>query len=402
MRYILSLKHFIFILIYLIILFIFIYLYYPIYLKEHFDTNFLPFFRTNIKNIPFIQYNYGDATYNRQNLIKGNIPYDENTLFLGIRLGNKNTLHKYIINHLMKKILLYQTKQFKLIDIDYDNDYQVLLDLNQNKINYGLVSSPVLYDYLITRHQVNQTNLEFMTTLTKNFIYGITLDNTNIYNIHNLKDATIGISKHNATERLVLKDFLNHLGCNHQLRECDHTEMNNLLHKGLIDFYIIIDEFPSDNIRSLLSKNPRIRLVDMGIKDNDNFMRKYSYERVILNVKLLEYSQKNLYTHDAKGIGRYLPQNTPVKNYDDFNPHILTYQFPNCLLTNTSNRIKGNYEFIRDIFRRLSNNRKYGLSYLPGTKLQRHIKPGVTNLPIPMHPDVIDFHNRVRYNPEFI
>ena len=401
MRYILSQKYFIplLILIYLIILFFIIY---PINFKEHFDTNFLPFFRTNIKNLSFIQYNYGDQTYNRQNLLKGNIPHGENTLFLGISLHNKNTLHKYIINHLIKKILLYQTKQFKLIDIDYDNDFQVLLDLNQNKINYGILSTPVLYDYLITQHQANHTNLEFMTTLTKNFIYGITLNNTNIFSVYDLKNATIGISKHNTTERLVLKDFLNYLGYNHQLRECNYTEMNNLLHKGLIDFYIIIDEFPSDNIRSLLSKNPRIRLVDMGMKDNDNFMRKYPYERVILNVKLLEYYQKHLYTPDAKGIGRYLPLNTPIKNYNDFNPHILTYQFPNCILTNTSNRIKGNYEFIRDIFRKLYNNRKFGLSYLPGTKLQRHIKPGVTNLPIPIHPDVIDFHNRIKYNPNFI
>lgn len=372
---------------------------------EHFETNFLPFFQTNLKMIPTVFYNYW-GNFNRDTLLQGDIEDGENTLKIGISQRNKNTLHKYVINQLMKKIILYTTQQFNLIDIDYQNDYQILFDLNKNKLNYGLVSSPVLRDYLITRNQANNTNLEFMTSLTYNFIYGITYDNTKIYTLYDLKDSVIGISKNIATERLVMKDFIEHLNDNlkdkYQLRECHNLEMMNLLSKGIIDFFLIIGEFPSDIIRNLLSKYPKARLVDMGLKDNDDFINKYPYERVLLNQKLLEYYQKDVYSNQAHGIGRYLPLDNPFTSSNDNNPYITSYKFPNYLLTNTSNRVKGNYQMIREVFRRLSNNRRFGDNNLPSVRLQRHIQPGKTNLPIPMHPDVMDFHNRVETLPQFI
>ena len=41
------------------------------------------------------------------------------------------------------------------------------------------------------------------------------------------------------------------------------------------------------------------------------------------------------------------------------------------------------------------NNRRIGLGYLQYTFLQKNIKLGITNLPIPMHPAVKEFHYRI-------
>jgi len=356
--------------------------------------NFQPMHWTNVKKIPYIHYNYFNPEYTRENLLAGELPIDEHTLTIGISERNKNTLHRYILNHLIKKTILYQSKQFKVLDIDYKNDYQVLLDLNNYKLNYGIVSAPVLYDYLIVRNQAYKTNLEFLTALSYNFVYGLTLANRQIYTIYDLKGATIGITKNNATERLVIRDFMNNIkndiGNDYRIYETEHTQLLDRLYDGTIDFFIIIDEFPSDIIRNLLSKNRPLQLVDMNMNNHMEFISKYPYERARLNTKLLDYTNRNIFSHEHQG--RYLP----------VHPHILTYKFQNYLLTNNGNRMVRSYELIRDIYRRLTNNIKIGLGYFPENYLQRHVSPGLTRLPIPMHPSVKDLHTRITYHPEII
>jgi TRAP-type uncharacterized transport system substrate-binding protein len=383
-----------------------IYVYLNLDVREHFATNFLPMFWTNFKIIPYIHYNQSNFNYNRDNLLKGNIPNGENTMLIGISQRHQNTIHKYVINHLIKKILLYHTQNFQMNEIDYQNDYQILLDLNKNIINYGLVSTPVLRDYLITRGQAHKTNVEFLTTLTYNFIYGITMADRNINQIYNIKGRNIGITQTIATERLVVKDILEHmdkdLRGDYKIVELPHESMLESLEAGVIDIFIVICEFPSDILRNILIKNTNIRLVEMALHQNDEFEKKYSYERVILNTKLLEYAQKDVYSDKIGGIGRYLPIDNSVKSYNDNAPHFLTYKFPNCLLTNSYNRMKGHYEAMRDMYRKLYNNRRIGLGSLHNVRLQRHIQLGKTDLPIQLHPSIADLLNRIDNVPQFI
>jgi len=356
--------------------------------NEHFQ-NFQAYFWTNVKAIPLIHTSYSDSSYTRENLIKKQLPSSPNTLYIGISNHNKNTVHKYIINHLLKKILLYHTRQFTLLDIDYPHDYQVLTDLNNNTIQYGLVSTPVLSDYLSKNAA---TNIQFITTLTHNFIYGITMANREISNIKDIRNATVGISKDIATEWIVAHDIIANMNC--QVYKCDSDKLLNALMAGQIDIYFIIDAYPSDRIRWLLNKHRDLRLVDL---ENSNLeMAKHQYTKVLLNQKLLEYYQKDVFADTS--VGRYLPITTPAGTYNDYFPHINSYKFPNCLLTNTGNQVEGHYELIRDIYHKMYNNRRTGLGYLPYNFLQKHIQLGVTNLPVPIHPAIQEFHYRIANN----
>jgi TRAP-type uncharacterized transport system substrate-binding protein len=222
--------------------------------------------------------------------------------------------------------------------------------------------------------------------LTHSYVYGITLANRGIYNIKDAKDMTVGISKDYATEWIVSHDMIEGLNC--KVYECKDDHMLDRLKDGLIDMYFIIAAYPSDVIRWLLNKNKDVRLVDMDRKVDET-----KYEKVLMNQKLLEYYQKDLYSHD--GTSRYLPLNTPAGSYNDYDPYIYSYKFANCLLTNTGNQVDGHYQVIRDMYHKMYNNRRVGLGYLPDKFLSKHIKLGVTHLPIPIHNAVKEFHSRI-------
>ncbi len=173
------------------------------------------------------------------------------------------------------------------------------------------------------------------------------------------------------------------------------------LYAGIIDFFIVIGEFPSDIIRNLTKKYKDVRLVDLHMKNHDQFIqRKPYYLDATLNTRLLSYKIRDTFSIDNQG--EFLPIFNAFSAYTDNHPHIRTYQFYNCLLTSNGNRMVNNYNVIRGLYRRLYNNRRIGLGHLPENVLQRHIRLGPIDAPLAVQPEVKDFYKRIKYNPEWI
>lgn len=360
--------------------------YYPYQLFQPFST-----FKTVI--IPYVHHAFLNQNLHRDNLIRGRIKTNEHTILIGMGRRHLDTLTSYVLNHLLQRVILYRMQKSHILQIDYENDTEIIQDLEQKRLTFGLVSAPVLARYKTTLNDVSKLNV--LTNFTTEYVYGITLDGRQIANIKDACGKRVGV---NARNKAVLY-FLEDIGYDIQMVKYENSDMLPRLINGEIDMYVITAEFPSDTIRNLLVSHNDIRLVDMdiGVQKVPSYL-----DRARLNMDMLTFRNRGINTRAV------LPYSDSHSDYSIGRPHFLTYQFKNILLTN-GEPLVGLYEIMLELFNRLHNTYWYqwASKEYPRTMIDKNVILGFpvwlnnqnNNGVIPMNAESSRLFDNLYYNP---
>lgn len=311
---------------------------------------FQPFSSFTNTIIPYIHTTFLNTHYNRENLLEGRIPTNPHTILIGLNMHHLDTLTSYVVNQLLMKIILYRSKQFNVLQIDYNNDVDIIDDLENQRITYGVVSAPVLARHIDTYSGLS--NMSVVTNFTSQYIYGITLSQSRITSIKYVcgKPKRLGVNVNNYTVLYLIQDIIKHQKLTDiVLIKYDNDNLLQQLLNNKIDMFILIDEFPNDIIRNLLVTQRDIRLVDMDM-GTENIPRYLT--RTPLNMDMLTFRNRGINTRSL------LPYSNSHADYSIGTPFFISYQFKNILISNGQS-LYGEYEIMQDLFNKLHRKNSY-------------------------------------------
>lgn len=329
---------------------------------------FQPFTHTNLNIIPHIHRSFNAPHYTRQNLLSGSIPKNSNTLLVGVAKYHSNTLSKYMLNQLILRTLLYYSKQFTILQIDYDNEKDIVSDLHNKYITYGIVSAPSLHAHN------NDRGIKMLTPVSKEYIYGITKESSGIEKLEDLSGKIVGIPCDNWTTKHVASDLFSFLPSRIGAQICPiigttpTNQLINMLNKGEIDAFVFTGDFPSDNIRKAM-RDPSMRPIYMVVEEGRSreFHQTYPYYRgEKLNVQLLTYYRKGVQTRS------FFPSFGKYTDYTRGQPWMLTYSYPLLLVTHVGNKLALHDEMIPQVERTLYQGRDRGYKSFWNVAPSRH------------------------------
>ena len=296
--------------------------------KEHYLTYFLPFYNNEDTNDLSNFYKDND---NNKNYFKKK--FDYKNIKFGTRSEDENII-KFLASFYIADSNVQNIKLIK-----YDNLYTILDNINNNLLNFGTSSFPVLYNYAIEKkNDIN--NIRLVTSLYKLYLYVFTKKRFNIFTLNDITPNTIiGICKSD-TFYFYYKKFFDNLSYSETDYKIKFYDKNEDLFKGFFNgecqMIILFDIFPNNQIKNFLDKSitEDIILLPFNILKEELFLKK--------NVSLeVDYIDLN-YLSDS-----YLPIKFGNNHYNTYSPNLKICYFYKRLYTNIHTEVKYVYNFMK-------------------------------------------------------
>lgn len=287
----------------------------PYYNKE--DVNDLAnFYKNNDNNKNFFK-----KKFNYENIKFGTIDKDKDII--------KFLVSSYIANSNIQNMSLLNT-----------NDLYLIIDnINKNNLDFGISSYPVLYNYIVENNN-DFTNLRYVTSLYKLYLYFFTKKMYKIYTLNEITPSTIiGISKKNVSYLFYKKLFkdLSYLETDYKIKFYDNDDK---LFEGFrneeCQMIILFDVFPNNTIKNFLENDATqdIILLPFKILKEELFLKKN-------NSFDIDYIDLNYLSET------YLPVAFGNENYNQFKPNLKMCFFYRELVTNKNTSKEYVYEFMK-------------------------------------------------------
>lgn len=324
-------------LIYILLIIIFIYYLYlikSINTIESFYTFYLPFYNKNvnkkIRNLKQSKYNYFKDIFNYETL----------------KIGYTSKSYDYI--RLLSSLLLENTDIIKINLINYEHDYNMIRDLNSNKINLASCSS-VLTNFFYQERMNDDTrgnlDLLYICNTIKTYLFFIIKKELGIENFKDIVNRLrIGITSEKSTEYRTFK------------------LISNLLNlKENVDYVLVIKKNNNEIYDSLINNDVQLGIISTTFPNKQ--LNTFFIDNFIGNFIFLSFDnlESNLLNHnnylefnsiDLNNIPTFLPKLMNNKYYHRFNPDFKVFRYNNYLLTN----IKNDNKTIIELMNILGNN----------------------------------------------
>ena len=273
---------------------------------------------------------------------------------------------KYLHMKLFLKALLAYTKTIFFVNLlTTKTDKEIMFKLNDNKTNFGVVPAPVTVETYLNN---DMKNVNFVTTLSEQYIFIIVTMESGIHNLHQLKNKRIGVGRKGGLWDICIKDIMTALDYqnNYQPVYSSLTTALFQLVNHEIDALIVTDTFYPSNIMNDLTYNyGNLLILSMdGIKHLNFYYRpdKIDLTRLPAN---------------------YIPKIFNNVRYVYYNSYLFTYKFSNFLLTNKYQYFDVVYDMIEYVFNFKNLLEKSLVTF--------------TQLPMPLHPAAKEYYFKNGY-----
>jgi TRAP-type uncharacterized transport system substrate-binding protein len=288
--------------------------------QENFYTLFLPYYKSNFKRLNI------------------NYKFDKNLKIGYIDQSNQIIINEFI--NLFSKLLVANFNIEDLTTVNYKVTKNLLVDLDNNKINFAILpTTPLVNEYLNNRYN----NVEFLSGIFYEYFFMITLKVNNYTMINDLEETNIGVLSNTQSE-LFLENIneTQELGFN-IITAKSIGNLVRMLNENKIKGIFLVDNIPSSLLNEIILGDfeKTLAIIPIEFRDDSNFMNKnYFIEPAFINLNLLPQN--------------YLPIRIGNENYHQFNPILRTYKVHNFILVNK----KMDKELIFKITRLLFQNKK--------------------------------------------
>jgi hypothetical protein len=304
----------------LIIIFVFyLYLIKSVKTIENFYTFYLPFYNKNvnekIQKLQQHKYNYFKYIFN----------------YKTFKIGY--TLESYNYIKLLSSLILEKTNLIKIELINYEHDYNLIKDLNNNKINLASCSSVLtnlFYQERINDSIKKDLDLLYICNTFKTYLFFIIKKELGIENFKNVTNKLrIGVLSINSSEYKSFKIIASFLKLRKNIDyvlvfKKNNNEIYDSLLSDNIQMGIIASVFPSKQLNTFFIDNYKENFIFLSI-DNlaTNIFKQNAY---------IEYE-----SIDLNNIPSFLPKLINNTYYQRFNPDFKVFYYNNYLLTNNQN-----------------------------------------------------------------
>lgn len=296
---------------------------------EHFYTLFKPFYypKINKKYLNIIdEYNSSinnsciENKYNSDKIIFGSYYQSE---------FKSNEID--LLTMFLSKLFLANTVITDINITKYELSSQLLLDINKNKIDLGIIPSPILYDGIVGDGLIykdyNFKNIEFISNTNNTYIFILTNIINKYSSIYDLKGQKIyaGI-KHSLSWKCAI-DIFNNINfkenIDYEFVDVKFNEAIKLLNENKIGSILLTDIFPSKLLYNIINNdfNNNFFILPLDNINESIFLNRYFY-------------YEKTYIDLNKVSNHYLPKKVENKSYTIFRPNLLTYKFCNMLVNN--------------------------------------------------------------------
>ena len=288
--------------------------------QENFYTLFLPYYKSNFKRLNI------------------NYKFDKN-----LKIGYIDQSNQVIIDeftNLFSKLLIANFNIEDLTTINYKIIKNVLVDLDNNKINLAIVpTTPLVNEYLNNRYN----NVKFLSGIFYEYFFMITLKVNNYTIINDLEGTNIGVLSDTQSE-IFLKNINNTENLDFNIKTSKSlSQLVRMLNDNKIKGIFLVDNIPSALLNEIILGNfeKTLALIPIEFNNDSNFINKnYFIEPSFIDLNLLPEN--------------YLPIRIGDETYHQFNPVLRTYKVHNFILVNK----KMDKELVFKITRLLFQNKK--------------------------------------------
>ena len=328
--------------------------------KEHFYTLFQPYHVKDKIKLP----NY--SLYTQK--------YKFTPLTIGIATRNNYAF----INSFIQKLMTFILSRAYIAELEIKNlkyDYQIAQSVSHKNLDIGIISEPVLakistqdYEYMDGIPSIDPDNIQFLTNISKNYIYIITLIKNDISQLSDLFDKTIAVEPDKTTGRICADDLLTFLTrtkkATFNIKQGHIHDNIRKMYSGSVDAIIFSDYDHSNLIREMVltgitDQYKKIRIIPITGFDHKEFETEYFY-----------YYKSTL---DLNKLPQgYLPVYSDHNKFTPFNPDLDTYTFNMMMVCNPKVERKVAYNIVYNIYRNprilkmIGHNRvEFSTTYLP-------------------------------------
>ena len=381
-----------FFIIFIIIIIFLIYRYFFFFKKkqEHFYTYFNPF-TSNINNKFDLLYN---TKYYRTNYYKKKYIFKYLTFAMAstdIYISYKKTKENGLtFFSYLTSILLMDSNIINIQTLNYKKINNLIIDINRNLINFGLVSAPILAEVMLDYSESNTslfkgTNLRFLFNTNKQYLLIVT---KKINNISSVRDVTnkykIGIDYIGSSDYKITKQILNAFN---KIENVDYilsyyNDNYNLLNNltiGNADIIFMTISFPSKSLTEYLDLNFTKNFMILSLDDlnfKKFFNQFYYYQKAYIDLN--------------KVSDIYLPVKINNRVYSRFNPYLLTISYFNIFVTNKFIDKKIVKEITTVFFNNIPKFNK--LIEFKENKLMKNSCASLNNVQLLLHPGAEEFY----------
>jgi hypothetical protein len=310
--------------------------------KEHYLTFFLPYNQNNKNEL----LNFYINNDNTKPYFTKKFNYDP--INFGVTYEDVYFTNKFI-NYFLSK-----SKYMNLSNIIYKNYLEGFEDLLHNKISFQYITPQILYYYTeVLKKDIS--NIRFVTSLYKEYLYIITLKKYNVFSLDQIpSNFNIGILATPSPFSLYFEKFFNDL--NYKLNKDyniifynNFTELTNGFNNNECNMIIIEDIFPSNLLYDYLDTKigSDVIILPFETKNKDLFFKKNS-----------------IYTLDSVDLNlispHYLPRKFGKYYYFQFKPDLPIISTYKCVVANTMTSSNVVYSFLDFIHK----NYKYINEYI--------------------------------------
>lgn len=268
--------------------------------QENFYTLFLPYYKSNFKRLTI------------------NYKFDKNLKIGYIDQSNQIIINEFI--NLFSKLLIANFNIEDLTTVNYKVIKNLLVDLDNNKINFAIVpTTPLVNEYLNNRYN----NVKFLSGIFYEYFFMITLKVNNYSMITDLEETNIGVLSNTQSE-LFLENINETQKLGFKIKKSNNIgNLVKMLNENKIKGIFLVDNIPSSILNEILLGNfeKTLAIIPIEFKDDSNFLNKnYFIQPAFVDLNLLPEN--------------YLPIRIGDETYQKFNPILRTYKVHNFILVN--------------------------------------------------------------------
>lgn len=308
--------------------------------KEHLVNWYRPFYNKDIIQNPLI--NTKDV-YAR-NTLNNKYNFDELT-FGSYYEDSKN---KHLLMDFLEYIVKIILQNSNILNISIKTTkycYELLNKINNNSINIGLVSAPVLYDGLIGEKFFKKrlSNIRFIGNINNISIFFFISKTGSIKSLYDLQGAKIGVIHNHSTSKKCADNILNGIdfieGTDYKYSYHTLKDGLKLLGENKLDCFIYDSVFPSNDLTNIFENDiiGEIQILPLDEIKEDIFTSRYIYYQPIY-IDLNKLSKN------------YLPCVFGKYHFSKFKPMLKTYSFHNYLCCNKNVSNNTTYNLIKSIY----------------------------------------------------
>ena len=390
-----------YLIIFFFILIVIFFIYYNIKFNnniENFHTYFNPFISNNSNNNEKLELLYNTNLYQtgyfRNNFIFDTLKFGHSPTDIFI----KNNIRKnYDITFFdnLTKILLSNSNFINIENVKYKHVNDLIIDLNRNVVNFGLISTPILADIMINNNNnnnnnnntllINGDNIRFLFNTNQQYLLIITKIDRNISSLIDINNNTkIGIDYLGSSDYKVTNQLLNSfnkkkdIDYNLYYFQNNFNLLNALIHNK-IDIIFLTISFPMKNLTYFFENNFYKDLIILSL-DNLNFKKFFNQY----------YYYNKSYIDLNKVSDNYLPVKINNRLYSKFNPYLLTISFQNVFISNKFVKNNHVYKVIETYFNNINNLNK--LDEFKQNKLDNFSSASLYNIQLKLHPSAEKYY----------